>query len=247
MKRSIYIILTVVYIFFTNCSTPLPNDPGSQGRKLFFTSRYTEEISYILVYVPQKTDGPVPVIYMLNGSMQDAYGWETGADLQGGADKYDMIIVSIASYDKPYIDDYLNGDLYESYVLEIVEIVDGLFDTKTSRDFRGIGGYSMGGAGSLYVGSRHPDKFISITSMSGGYSNTEQPNWDNLKNQLIYIDCGIDDTGTIDTNRLVHQLLINYDIPHFYYEYRGGHTYSYMKEHYDEHLNFHSEAFKLNE
>ena len=83
--------------------------------------------------------------------------------------------------------------------------------------------------------------------MSGGYSSTNQPNWDNLKNQLIYIDCGIDDEGTIDTNRYLHQLLTSYDIPHFYNEYRGGHTYSYMKEHYDQHLNFHSEAFKLNE
>lgn len=222
----------------------MPNDSEHQARKLYFDSKSIDKNTFFLVYVPQKINGPAPVLYLLNGAGQDSYGWQTEANIQDGADSYDMIIVSIASYDKPYLDNIYTGDLYESYVLEIVDIVDALFDTKMSRDYRGIGGFTLGGGGALYIGSRHPDKFISISSMAGDFMIDNMAEWDNLSNQLVYMDCGIDDI-LITINRTVNQTLISKDIPHFYYEYDGDHTYDYISQHYDEHLNFHSQAFKL--
>lgn len=226
------------------CSTPIPNYPDHQGRKLYFESRYINKKTYFLVYVPQKSDGPVPVLYLLNGSGQDPYGWQTGADLQEGADSYNIIIVSLASVNQAYEDIPGTDLMYESYVLEIVEIVDQLYDTKASREFRGIGGYSMGGIGAVNVGSKNPDIFISISSMSGGFYPSTPPVWDALRNQVLYFDCGTDD-GQLSNNQLLHQTLLNYDIPHFYYEFSGGHTYGYMSSHFEDHLIFHNEVFSL--
>ena len=243
MKKSSLIYFLLILFLSLTCSRPFPNNPSFQVRKLYFTSRYIDKQSFFLVYVPQRIDGPAPVLYLLNGSGQDPYGWQTGADLQSGSDAYDMIIVSVASYDKPYMDNPYTGDFYESYIMEIVDIVDKLFDTKASRKFRGIGGFTLGGGGALWVGSRHPDKFISISCMSGDFTVINQANWDNLKNQLLYIDCGTEDS-LLEINRLVHQTLLDKNILHFYFEFPGDHTYKYMKQHYEEHLNFHSEVFK---
>lgn len=245
MKRNILIFLILTGIYFLMCSAPVPNTPAHQGRKLYFESKFINKKTYFLVYVPQNTDGPIPVLYLLNGNGQDPYGWQTGADLQNGADSYNMIIVSLASINQAYEDIPGTDLMYESYVLEIVEIVDRLYDTKASRNFRGIGGYSMGGIGAVNVGSNNPDKFISVSSMSGGFYPSTPPAWESFRNQFLYFDCGRDD-GQLEVNRLLHQTLLNYNIPHFYYEFSGGHTYGYMLEHFEGHLNFHSEVFNLN-
>ncbi|MFC1724401.1 alpha/beta hydrolase [candidate division KSB1 bacterium] len=247
MIRETLTILILSGVLILNCSTPLPNTPEHQGRKLYFKSDLIDaEDAFFVVYVPQKTDGPVPVVYLLNGGGQDPYGWETGADVQGAADTYGLILVSIATEGGfyRYRDDYVSGNLYESFVVQIVDVVDDLFDTKASREFRGISGYSMGADGSIYIGSRNPDKFISITSMSGGYSDTDVPDFENMKNQVFLMDCGRDDPA-VETTRLIHQILLNNDVPHFYNEYTGGHTYAYMSQHFEEHISFHKSMFDL--
>ena len=244
--KTFSVFLISVFLIL-NCSTPLPNTPEQQGRRLYIKSDLIQaDDAFFVVYVPQKTEGPVPVVYLLNGGGQDPYGWQTGVDVQDAADTYEMILVSIATEGGfyRYRDDYTSGNLYESFVLQIVDVVDDLFDTKASRNFRGISGYSMGADGSIYIGSRHPDKFISITSMSGGYSDTDIPNYENLKNQVFLMDCGRDD-GAIESVRLLHQILLNNDVPHFYNEYSGGHTYAYMSQHFEEHISFHKKVFDL--
>ena len=244
MRNPILLFFTLSGLYFVMCSTSMPNDSGHQARKMYFYSENIKRNTYFLVYVPQKIDEPAPVLYLLNGGSQEPYGWQTGADLQNGADSYEMISVSIASVAYPYRDVPGTDVLYESYVLEIIDIVDSLFDTKTSRFSRGIGGYSMGAVGALYVGSRHPELFISVSAMSGSFYDEYPPVWDNFRDQVILFDCGRDDSN-IERSRYLHQLLLNMNIPHFFNEYPGGHTYGYMSQHYDEHLNFHSQAFKL--
>ena len=82
--------------------------------------------------------------------------------------------------------------------------------------------------------------------MTGGYSELYPPDWEGFRDQIVLFDCGIDDEYIL-SNRFLHRKLNELEIPHFYHEYPGEHTFGYMSQHYMKHLSFHSEAFKLNE
>ena len=60
---------------------------------------------------------------------------------------------------------------YETYIArDLVEHIDSTYRTKADRDHRGIGGFSMGGIGSMFLLLRNPDVFSSVTSHSAVYT-----------------------------------------------------------------------------
>lgn len=59
----------------------------------------------------------------------------------------------------------------------------------------------------------------------------------------LLIDCGVDDF-LIDTNRLIHQLLLEKGVPHEYTERPGAHTWKYWTEALPFHLLFIDQEFK---
>ncbi len=62
---------------------------------------------------------------------------------------------------------------YETYIArDLVKDVDSKFRTIPERDYRGIGGFSMGGVGSMNLLLGNPDVFRSVTSLSGMYMFT---------------------------------------------------------------------------
>ncbi len=240
--------IPILGILFLMCDTPIPNKQDNQVRQINFVSQSINEGSYFLVYIPQSTKKPVPVLYLLNGGGADPYAWASGADLQQAADHFDMIIVSLTAWDNLYVDieddSAQQSKKYESYVLEIIQIVDDNYDTGKSKAYRGISGISNGGMGAIYIASRHPDMFISASSLSGGYYLGFPPNYENLRDINILIDIGEDDRSLLGNNRTLHQNLLNYHIQHTYRETPGGHDWRYWGAHYEEHFRFHSESFK---
>jgi len=83
----------------------------------------------------------------------------------------DMILVAVdgatifgGSY---YANSPTTGN-FEKYIgEEIVTLVDSLFRTRGSKQFRAIAGFSMGGHGALKLGMKYADVFGQIGSMSG--------------------------------------------------------------------------------
>jgi S-formylglutathione hydrolase FrmB len=63
---------------------------------------------------------------------------------------------------------------YETYITkDLVDNVDSSYRTIADRDHRGIGGFSMGGIGSMFLLLRNPDVFSSVTSHSAVYTLTD--------------------------------------------------------------------------
>lgn len=63
---------------------------------------------------------------------------------------------------------------YETYIArDLVAHVDSTFRTIADRDHRGIGGFSMGGIGSLNMTLGRPDTFCCVASMSAIYTLTK--------------------------------------------------------------------------
>jgi S-formylglutathione hydrolase FrmB len=57
--------------------------------------------------------------------------------------------------------------MYEDYIVkDLVTFVDKTYRTIPDRNHRAIGGFSMGGIGSMNLLLRHPDVFCSVTSLS---------------------------------------------------------------------------------
>ena len=60
---------------------------------------------------------------------------------------------------------------YETYIAEdLVGHIDAAYRTKADRSARGIGGFSMGGVGSMNLLAGNPDVFSSVTSLSAMYT-----------------------------------------------------------------------------
>ncbi|WNJ18364.1 alpha/beta hydrolase-fold protein [Pontibacter sp. G13] len=116
-----------------------------------------------------------------------------------------------------------------------------------------IGGLSMGGYGALSLGLRYADRIAGISGHSSitrfeemklfveeplnEYAMPETPmdviQWlDQAKGTIppLRFDCGVIDE-LIEGNRLLHQQLIERNIPHEYTEFQGGHEWPYWQEH----------------
>ena len=60
---------------------------------------------------------------------------------------------------------------YETYISkDLVTHVDSTYRTIADRDHRGIGGFSMGGIGSMFLLLRHPDIYCSVTAHSAVFT-----------------------------------------------------------------------------
>ena len=56
---------------------------------------------------------------------------------------------------------------------ELIPEVDKTHRTLASSEFRAVAGFSMGGAGSVYLAVMHPEMFCAAASMGGGFRNQD--------------------------------------------------------------------------
>jgi S-formylglutathione hydrolase FrmB len=66
---------------------------------------------------------------------------------------------------------------YETYIAkDLVKYIDATYRTLADRDHRGIGGFSMGGIGSMNLLLGNPDVYVSVTSLSALYTLSDMLN-----------------------------------------------------------------------
>ena len=121
-----------------------------------------------------------PVLYLLHGLTQNytAWGLQNGAPFYSGL--YDDLIVVMPDggnswYVNWAVSDAGQKNAWEDYLVrDVIGHVDWNFRTIARREGRAIAGLSMGGYGSLTLGLRHPELFISIGSTSGALEHARQ-------------------------------------------------------------------------
>ncbi len=124
------------------------------------------------VYLPPgyaSTTQRYPVLYLLHGNNQPATAFlEIG--LQG---ELDTLIARRKI--PPLIAVMIQGgrgannwrDRYESYVVEVQELIDRMLPTVATRGARAVAGDSMGGYGAMNVALGHPQRFSVVESWLG--------------------------------------------------------------------------------
>lgn len=159
-----------------------------------FGSTHLDSERNVLVYVPpgyaDEPDRRYPVLYMHDGQNlvrpEDAFGgvvWavdETAQLLIGSGEIEPIIIVGV--YNTPArLDEYTHvkaergkmkghggkADLYGRMIIDELKLfIDGEYRTRPEREFTGLGGSSLGGLVSMYLGLERPDVFSRLAVMS---------------------------------------------------------------------------------
>jgi S-formylglutathione hydrolase FrmB len=228
-------------------------------------SQPLEKACAMFVALPERADGPVPVVYLLHGLSDDYTIWQRRTSIERYADRHQVMVVMPDGARSFYVD--AGGTArYEQHLLETVALVDRTFRTIAGPHGRGIGGLSMGGYGAMKLGLKHPQLFGSVVSHSGvldiAARRRERP--DELGAILgarvarsedcfalaarpgpkpaIAFDCGVDDF-LIGHSRRFHAHLAELGIAHRYREFPGAHTWEYWDAHVDAGLRFHLACF----
>ena len=168
-----------------------------------FGSAHLEHPRNVLVYTPpgygSEPGRRYPVLYMHDGQNlcdpADAFGgvvWgvdETAQQLIIEGQVEPLIIVGI--YNTPgRVDEYTHvkapggkmkghggkADAYgEMIIRELKPFIDKEYLTKPEREFTGLGGSSLGGLVSMYLGLKHPDVFsrLAVLSPSAWWANNQ--------------------------------------------------------------------------
>jgi S-formylglutathione hydrolase FrmB len=120
-----------------------------------------------------------PVLYLLHGNSQHATAF-LEAGLQEQLDALirthaipPMIAVMVQGGGGANNWRNLNGQYYESYVLEVQEIVDRILPTIADRSGRAIAGVSMGGYGAMELALDNPGRFGVVESWLGFFNGLE--------------------------------------------------------------------------
>lgn len=131
----------------------------------------------------EKNKTSYPVLYLLHGGYGHYNDWITKtpdkALVQRLADQYNLIIAmpegEVFSY---YLDSPIRPDSqFETYLTnDVIGKIDATYRTIRSGRGRVITGLSMGGYGSLYLATRHPDLYCAAGSMSGAL-NPDMTTW----------------------------------------------------------------------
>ncbi|MBM3772247.1 MAG: hypothetical protein FJW27_13395 [Acidimicrobiia bacterium] len=128
----------------------------------------------------EKSTARYSVLYLLHGLTQNftAWGLQNSAPFYAGL--YDDLIVVMPDAGNSW---YVNwavseggqrNDWADYIIKDVIGHIDATYRTMARREGRAIAGLSMGGYGSLMLGLRHPDLFISIGSTSGALEHARQ-------------------------------------------------------------------------
>ncbi|SDD50188.1 alpha/beta hydrolase [Paraburkholderia lycopersici] len=215
-----------------------------------------------------------PVIYVLHGSGGSYADWTSNTRIGQLADRYHVVLVMPdGGHESWYIDSpFDSSSRYETYVgSEVVSYIDTHFRTLATRDARAITGLSMGGFGALRIALDRRETFGAAGSISGAVDprNCEdEPGIDHVfgdptrhasvwnSNAIVdsaqdfehahialTIDCGVSDYF-VQSNRTLHERLVELGVPHDYAERPGGHTWSYWSNSIRYQVLFFATAFR---
>ena len=217
-----------------------------------------------------------PSVYMLHGHGGDCRQWPSiRQDMGEKADETGCIFICPSADNSWYWDSPKNpASQFETFVSkELVEYIDGHYNTLADKKFRAIAGLSMGGHGAMFLALRHSDVFGAAGSMSGGLDIRPFPLSWNMADQLgpmeqnmdswnshtainqiglikngdvaITFDCGEDDFF-LEVNKEFHKRLLGAGIDHDFATRPGGHWVTYWHNSFDYQLLFFCKFFRKN-
>ena len=115
-----------------------------------------------------------PVLYLLHGYSDNETSWIQFGEIEKTIDKLTsqmdftpMIIVMPDAGESWYINNYDTTVRYEdAFFTDFIPTIEKNYRIRATKEFRAIGGLSMGGYGSLLYAMKHTDKFAACLAFS---------------------------------------------------------------------------------
>jgi S-formylglutathione hydrolase FrmB len=147
-------------------------------QELTFTTPVLEpQETGVRILYPQDYDASgntrYPVLYLLNGSLDDQTAWTTKGDAEKISAPYQLIIVmpsggQFGNYTDWYNDGAYGPPEWETYhINQLIPWIDAHLPTDGTRAGRWVAGLSMGGGGAASYQARHADLFSAVGIFSG--------------------------------------------------------------------------------
>ncbi|OAB37565.1 esterase [Paenibacillus macquariensis subsp. macquariensis] len=244
-------------------------------QKVTFHSESLDKDMKFNIYLPKGYDitKKYPVLYMLHGysGTEDSWlpelGLDVTADAMISANKINPLIIISPQINNSYgFNSISEGDYSDYIVNDLIQYVDGHFNTNASRVGRYIGGLSMGGWAALFnafqhpalyskVGGHSPALFMDYWGDAEGLRNWLYPSeqlqdqrdplrlveTQNLKGLSIYLDSGDEDGFRFyEGAEALYQQLQSKNVNSEYHHGPGGHDGDYWRKHTSDYLLFYS-------
>ncbi|WP_281233979.1 alpha/beta hydrolase [Flavobacterium gelatinilyticum] len=213
----------------------------------------------VIVVLPSNTAQLSNTVYILHGytgNPQRTIDKDIPTLSRHADHQQTIFVLPDGNFNSWYVNSPINpNSQYETFVgSELVQYIDSHYAVKKDRKNRGLFGWSMGGYGTLLIGSQFSQTFGILGSICGAldirtFGNDYQVDkvlgakgklWDEYAiinridyfkkgGQRLILDCGTEDI-LITQNRAFHQLLTENKIPHDYIERLGKHDTAYWSE-----------------
>jgi len=226
---------------------------GGELRNGYFYSETLETDFHFYIYLPPcyqtLTDQHYPVIILLHGLLQTHKQWlrlglVERMDARIAEETIPPFIIILpheASFDPP------QTSLYpEAIINELIPWVDEQYRTIPQKEYRAIGGVSRGAAWAVRMGFVYHNTFAKVGAHSlplfeadGAHLLTWVTQISAEDLPVFFIDIGWDDQEW-KTAQDFANLLDEYNIPHEWYLFTGGHTEAYWHSHLDQYLRWYA-------
>jgi|GEM_PF-850030 len=112
------------------------------------------------------------------------------------------------------------GELSEKDVLNVVDLMSAEFNVDPKRVY--LGGHSMGGGGTLYLGMKYPDKWAGLAPLAPAIYSSPEALSKIPKMPVIMVQGELDKLVPVKTTRRWAEAMKELDMPHEYIEIKGG-------------------------
>jgi enterochelin esterase-like enzyme len=182
MKIKYYLVICLILSSIGFITAQTTCNRGTVKESLFVKSMILGHDIKYSVYLPSDyytSNRKYPVLYLLHGYTDDETSWIQFGEVNITADKLienreasPMIIVMPDAGLSWYINNYNDSVRYEdAFFSEFLPTIEKTYRIRAQKEFRAIGGLSMGGYGSLLYVMKHPDMFSACLPFSAAIRN----------------------------------------------------------------------------
>jgi enterochelin esterase-like enzyme len=190
-----------------------------------------------------------PVIYLLHGLMSEYDQWirigvveaMDALIAEGEISPTIIVLPQEINMDPP------QTSRYDDVIIEeLIPWIDLIYDTRAEKTFRAIGGVSRAAGWAVRIGFEHPSLFSRVGAHSlplfdadGGKVIAWMTQSPKEEIPAVFIDIGRDDAEWQTAQTFANQLN-EFNLPHEWYLFTGGHTEAYWSSHLPQYLDWYT-------